>query len=87
MPQYANNGQLIIMSITKGLIAIIIVASVCYCMVTGQELTHGYLKVILLVLGGYFGLSAKLYRDGAKNQRVISVAVQKVIAAMEGEEG
>lgn len=71
MPQYGGDLELVIVAITKAVVCVIIVGSVSYCMVTGRELTEGYLQVILLVVGAYFGVSANLYRNARRERREV----------------
>jgi len=69
MPAYANNGSLFIMAVTKAVIAVIIVGSVAYCLITQTPIPDKMIEVILLIIGGYFGYSAKVYQESVRNQR------------------
>jgi len=68
MPSFANNGSLSIMAITKAIIAVIIVGTTAYCLVMQIPIPENMEKIILLIIGGYFGYSATVYRESQKNQ-------------------
>lgn len=66
MPIFANNHSLSIMAITKAVIAVIIVGTVAYCMITETPIEDELIKVVLLIIGGYFGYSAKVYSESQR---------------------
>lgn len=82
MPGYANNSDLTIMAITKAVIAVAIVVGVFYCMITGVYLDEGVLQLLLLILAGYFGLSADVYRRSARSQARQDARLQRVLDRM-----
>jgi len=68
MPSYANNHSLHIMAIAKAVIAGIITLAVAYCIVTNTPIEDKLLELILLIIAGYFGYSAKLYRESKRKK-------------------
>lgn len=82
MPKYANNGSLMIMAITKAVICVIIVGSVCFCLVTGRNLEGRLLEVILAIVGIYFGMSAKTYQESTRNKYALDGRVARAIERM-----
>jgi len=62
-----NNGSktLVIMAVTKALIAVMLVGSACYCAVARIEIPDALLTLVVAVLGVYFGFSAAVYRKEA----------------------
>lgn len=71
MPMFANNGSLMIMAITKAVIAILIVGTMGYCLVSQIPIPDSIMEVILLIVGVYFGYSAKVYHESQKNRKDI----------------
>lgn len=71
MPRNAGDTELLIMAWTKALIAVLLVGAGCYCLITGVALPEHVLEVGLLVLGAYFGFSAKVYRDSQHNGKAL----------------
>lgn len=71
MPIFANNGALFIMAITKAVIAVIIVGSMAYCLIMQIPIPDKVIEVILLIVGVYFGYSAKVYHESRKNKATI----------------
>lgn len=72
MPVFANNGSLLIMAITKAVIAVIIVGSMAYCLIMQIPVPDWGEKTILLIVGVYFGYSAKVYHESQKNKQVLT---------------
>lgn len=71
MPIFANNGSLFLMAVTKAVIAVVIVATMAYCLVMQIPIPDNVIEIILLIVGVYFGYSAKVYREGYHNQHAI----------------
>jgi hypothetical protein len=76
MPKYANNGSLLLMAVVKALIALLVAVTACYCIVAGVDIPDNALKIVLLVLGGYFAYSAKVYYE---SERMKTSYVQQTI--------
>ena len=55
-----------LMAVVKAVIALLLVGVVVYTVVAGVAIPELVMQLVLLVLGVYFGFSAKLYRDNAK---------------------
>ena len=62
-----NNGSktLVIMALTKAVIAVMLVGAACYCAVARIEIPDALLTILVAVLGVYFGFSAAVYRKEA----------------------
>lgn len=69
MPVFANNGSLFVMALTKAIIAVVIVGTAAYCLVTQIPIPDNIVEVILLIIGAYFGFSAKVYHESQRNQK------------------
>lgn len=82
MPAYANNGSLVIMAVTKAVIAVLLVATVCVCVVLGREMPDGVVKVVILVLAAYFGFSAKVYHESEKNRTEVDARLARAVERM-----
>ena len=67
VPQNAPNGELQIMAYTKAVIAIIIVATVMGSMVLQIQLPQAVYNILFIIVGAYFGYSAKMYNDAYHN--------------------
>lgn len=67
MPTSANNGSLWVIVVTKALICVMLVVTVCYCAVMQIPLEGLLEKLILGVIGVYFGISAFLYQQHIRN--------------------
>lgn len=79
MPIFANNNSLFIMAVTKAIIAIVIVASMAYCLVTQTPIPDNVIEIILLIIGGYFGYSAKVYHESERNKKQLQRDIQDTI--------
>ena len=77
MPRDATQTELLIMAWTKAGIAVMLVGAGCYCLIAGVPLPDHVLEVGLLVLGAYFGFSAKVYRDSHENGQATREWVRK----------
>lgn len=75
MPRDAGDTELLIMAVTKAVIAVLLVAIGGYCVVAGVAIPDELVKVVLLVLGAYFGFSAKVYRDSHTNGKELKAWV------------
>lgn len=67
MPTNANNGFMQVMVITKALVCVMLVGTACYCQIMQIPLDGITEKIILGVLGVYFGMSAMVYREHQRN--------------------
>ena len=76
MPRDAGETELLIMAWTKAAIAVLLVGAGCYCLITGVPLPDHVLEVGLLVLGAYFGFSAKVYRDSQQNGKAVAAWIR-----------
>lgn len=66
MGQGNGSGTMMVMAIVKGVIAVMLVGSGCYCLVTGVEMHGAMLALIVAVVGAYFGFSARIYETTAR---------------------
>jgi len=69
MPNNADKWELLVMAVTKAVIAVIIVGTVCYAILTNVNIDGELLKIVLLVIGAYFGFSSKVYHDSYRNSK------------------
>ena len=71
MSSMHGNGSkaLMVMAVTKAIIAVMLVGSGCYCLVTGTEMTGPMVPVMVAVVGTYFGLSARVYQVDAEYKK------------------
>lgn len=64
-----GSGVLMVMAVTKAIIAVMLVGSGCYCLVTGTEMQGPMVALMVAVVGAYFGLSARVYHVDAREKR------------------
>lgn len=66
----SGNGSrtLVVMAVVKGVIAAGLVGSACYSWIVGVEVPPWAVAAIVAVLGVYFGFSAKVYVNHARER-------------------
>lgn len=58
-----------VMAIVKGVIAVMLMATVCYTVIVGIELPAMFVQIVFGVLGIYFGFSARVYENTARDMK------------------
>jgi hypothetical protein len=66
MPQNATNGNLLIMTITKALVALIIVATLSYCTISQIAIDSTVITLLFGVLGAKEIVSGIIYNSTRK---------------------
>jgi len=61
-----NSTELKYMALAKAVIAVLLVIVVFYSVVAQVAIDERLIQLILMLLGGYFGFSAKMYFDAAR---------------------
>ena len=63
-------GVVLVMAIVKGVISIVLVCTVCYCLVSNLPIPDRVVEIVFGALAVYFGLSATMYRRSAEEIKV-----------------
>lgn len=71
-----------IMAITKAVIAVLLVSTVCFCVITSRQVEGVMLDIILVVLGAYFGFSAKVYKESQTNRAEVDARLARAVERM-----
>lgn len=69
MTKRSGRRVLVLMAWTKAIISVLLAGVVGYSIVAGIPVDAKLLKVILALLAGYFGLSAKVYYSAGNGGR------------------
>lgn len=64
----ASKTELAVMVWAKAIIAGLLAGTVMYSIIAQVPVDERLIELIVLLLAGYFGFSAKLYRDGARRE-------------------
>lgn len=77
MPRDAGERELLIMAWAKAVICVVLVGTACYCLGTGREIQGDVLHLVVLILGAYFGFSAKVYSDAHRNGKELENWIER----------
>lgn len=77
MPSNAGERELVIMAYAKAVICVLLCATACYCLATGREIEGNVLQLGVLILGAYFGFSAKVYSDSHRNGKELEKWIER----------
>ena len=61
MTNGTSDREMLVMAIAKAVVCVLLAGVVGYSIIAGVSVNAELLKVILLLLASYFGLSAKMY--------------------------
>lgn len=70
MPINANNGSLMIMTIAKTIMGLMIVGTMCYCIIHQVPFENHLVELVLILIGAKELYSAKVYYESERNLRV-----------------
>lgn len=69
MPAQAANGSLLIMTVVKGVVALMVVGTLCYATIAQIPIEGALLTVLLGILGVKEIISTLVYNEARKNNK------------------